>query len=730
MNNNRTAKIASIIEQRRPLKEKIGVVKENINTLVSNLRNLAECGDRLMTQVEDQNVADRLKEINFLTIQQQIAEELAALSKLEARFSRNTLNIGVVGRARQGKSRLLQSLTGLTAAEIPDGDRQHCTGVRSTIHHHPNAETYGEVWFYSERSFLDEVIAPYYENAALNFLGVKPITIQEFASKPLTPLPDQDRGSAVVGAMYEHLCRYHQHIDKYRHLLHQSSPRRITKNEIREYVAQDNLNGDRIYFNYLAVREVKIFCTFPNVDVSQICLIDMPGLGDTGIGDEERMVKTLGQDVDAVLFVRMPKSDGDYWADVDVKLYDTANRALERDLAIKLWSFMVLNHKFDNLNNCEDLKGDISRKHINVVECLIANCANAEEANQVLDLILNYLAANISDLDKQYASSCQERLIKIQKVVDAELNKARNALAQAKQPAESAQFEVSFNRLWNDITSSLERLLKNLSTQIDEQDRDFKEEVEAALQACRKEPGIPSESEIEVRRDREMSYEIAYNQYLNEIRAHLSEKFLSLDDGLKRSLDRVKSEVAKVLFEQGSLGGLTEKRGAAFIGSIAELVPDELIPGQPSKLKFGFHILSEFMLSYRGMIQHRIRKCLNGLTPDKTSLKLSNSPNAKQVFSNLKILQAEAVYECENTLEELLAEPSQAAFAIVEEFLDRVLRAEGVKIEWRIFLNEERAKIWPSEFEQLGELSRQRREWLEAVERVTTANQSNLMQFI
>ena len=730
MNTLRSDRITGIINKRQPLAQKIGSVKANLISLDSALRNLAENRDRLIAKIEDGNVANRLKELDFLTIQLSIVKELESLTKLEARFSRDTLNIGVVGRARQGKSRLLQSLTGLTAAEIPDGDRQHCTGVRSTIHHNPNAETYGEVWFHSERSFLDEVIAPYYENTALNFLGVKPITIQEFASKPLSPLPDKDRGSAVVGAMYEHLCRYHKHIDKYRHLLQQSSPRRITKDEIREYVAQDNLNGDRIYFNYLAVREVKIFCTFPNVDVSQICLIDMPGLGDTGIGDEERLVKTLGQDVDAVLFVRMPKSDGDYWADVDVKLYDTANRALESDLPIKLWSFMVLNHKPDNLKNCEDLKGDISNKHINVVECLIANCANAEESNHVLDLILNYLAAKITDLDKQYASSCQERLIEIQNAVNPELNKARNALAQAKHPAESALFEVSFDRLWNDITSGLERLLTNLGTQIDEQDRDFKEEVESALQACRKDPGIPSESEIEVRRDREKSYEIAYNQYLNEIRAHLSEKFLSLDDGLKRSLDRVKSEVAKVLVEQGRLGGLTEKRGAAFMGAIAQLLPDELILGQPSKLKFGFHILSEFMLSYRGMIQHRIRKCLNGLTPDKTSLKLSNSPNAKQVFSNLKILQSEAVYECENTLEELLSEPSQAAFAIVEEFLDRVLRAEGVEIEWRIFLNEERAKIWPSEFEQLGERSRQQREWIEAVERVTTANQSNLMQFI
>jgi len=733
MPENRTAKIASIIEQRRPFKEKIGAVKANINALALNLKNLAECRDRLIPQVEDLNVINCLQEINFLTIQSRIAEELAVLTKLEARFSRDTLNIGVVGRARQGKSRLLQSLTGLTAAEIPDGDRQHCTGVRSMIHHHPNVETYGEVWFHSERSFLDEVIAPYYDK--LSFLGRKPITIQEFASNTLPALPEKDRGSAVIGAMYEHLSRYHQRFHEYRHLLQQSSPRRITKDAIREYVAQDNLSGDRIYFNYLAVREVKIFCSFPNADVGQISLVDMPGLGDTGLGDEDRLVKTLGQEVDAVLFVRMPSAKGDFLGDVDVKLYDTARSALV-DLPINLWSFMVFNRtgtgskNGDNLLNCQDLAGEMANKHINVVECVTANCANGEEANEVLDRVLDYLVLKITALDKQYTSLCQQKLFDIQKAVDAELNKARNVLAQTKQLPELAHFEVLFDGLWDEITSGLERFLMDLDKQINKQDRDFEAQVKAALQACRSDPGIPTEQEIEVRRDREKSYEIAYNQYLNEIRSHLSEKFLSLDDGLKRSLDRVKLQVAKILVEQGRLGGLTAKRGADFIGKVAERIPEELIPGQPSKLKFGFQILAEFTLSYRGMIQHRIRKCLNGITPDTTTLSLSKSPNAKQVLSSLKSLQSEAVYECENTLEKFLCEPSQAAFAIMEEFLDRVLRAEGVKTEWRIFLNEERSTIWPSEFEQLGERTRQRREWLTAIENVATANQSDLMQFI
>lgn len=733
MNTNRTARIASIIEKRRPLAQKIEGVEANLKSLASALRNLEDNRNQLLARVDDANVKGQLKEIDFSTIQLSIATELEALGKLRVRFSRDTLNIGVVGRARQGKSRLLQSLTGLTAAEIPDGDRQHCTGVRSTIHHNPSVETHGEVWFYSERSFLDEVLSPYYEKLRL---GAKPMTIQDFASQPLPLLPNDLRGFAEYGAMYEHLSGYHANLEKYRHLLREPSPRRIDRDEIRKYVAQDNLAGERIYFNYLAVREVKIVCNFPNAEVGQIALVDMPGLGDTGIGDAERLVKTLGQDVDAVLFVRMPKSSGDYWADVDVRLYDAASTALV-DLPLNQWSFMILNQtgadskNGDNSKNCQDLAGDIAKKHINVSEWAIANCANSEEANKVLDRVLEYLAANITALDQQYASSCQERLSQLQSAVKAELDKARNALGQAKQPAETAQFEVLFDQLWNNLTSGLEKLLRNLGTQVGEQDLDFKAEVEAAIETCRNDTGIPSSiEEIEVSRDREKSYEIAYNKYLNEIRAHLSQQFLSLDNGLKRSLNRVKSQVVEVLIEQGRLGGLTEAIGGEFLGEIAEQLPEQLIPGQPSRLKFGFQILSEFMLSYRGMIQHRIRTCLNGLTPDKTTLKLSRSPNAQQVMVSLKTLHDEAVYECEKALGKLLCEPSQAAFAIVEEFLDRVLRAEGVKIEWRIFLNEERSTVWPCEFEQLGESTRLRREWLDAVECAAATNQSESMQFL
>lgn len=729
MNINRTTQIANIIEKRRPLVEKIEGVQENLRSLSTALRHLEGHRDRLLERVGDPYTAGHLQEIDFARIQVSIVTQLEAIAKLKARFSRDTLNIGVVGRARQGKSRLLQSLTGLTAAEIPDGDRQHCTGVRSTIHHNSNVETHGEVYFYTERSFLDEVIAPYYEQLGL---GAKPITLDEFAQESLPHLPSNFSG-AQTGAKYEHLRRYHTYLDRYRHLLKQPSPRRISKEEIREYVAQDTPDGQRIFFNYLAVQNVKIVCSFPNTDVGNIALVDMPGLGDTGIGDEERLLKTLGEDVDFVLFVRMPKSSGDYWADVDVKLYDTAGAALV-DLPIDLWSVMILNrtraesNNGDNSNNCQDLADTMAEKHIDVVQCVTVNCAVTDAVNtQILNVVLDYLTANITDLDRQYASVCQERLIQLRDRTKSEIEKAREALGKAAQrESEFPLFLRLFDTLWNDLTSGLEGLLRRLEEQRDAEDLDFKKQVDAAIAASRQDPGIPSVEEIERRRDRVGGYPNAYYEYLHEIRAHLSKHFLSLDDGLKQAIERVKSQVAEVLREKGHLATLTEATGREFLQIVAEEIPENL-----NKLQLGFQILSEFELSYRGLIQHRIRQQLDGLTPDKSCLKLSHqSISAQEVLANLKTLHAETLYNCESALEGLLIEPNQAAFAIVEEFVDRVLRAEGVKTEWQIFLEEVRADIWQNEFEQLGDRTRLRREWLDSVEKAEAANERELMRFL
>ena len=279
------------------------------------------------------------------------------------------------------------------------------------------------------------------------------------------------------------------------------------------------------------------------------------------------------------------------------------------------------------------------------------------------------------------------------------------------------------------MTNGLEKLLKELRNKREKVDAEFKKQVEVALQMCRSETGIPSIEEIEQRNDLEKGYGIVYEKYLIEIRAQISQHFLSLDYGLKRSLDKVKSQVAQVLIEQGHLGGLTEAREVEFMKAIALQMPDQLIPEKSSQLKLAFQILAEFELSYRGLVQHRIRQHLDGLTPNEPKTQKLSVSSAQQVLLNLKIAHAEALYKCETALKDLLCEPSQAAFAIVEEFMDRIIRTEVAENEWRIFLQKVRSQIW-HEFQQLGEPAQIQREWINSVEQATTANQLELIQLL
>ncbi len=694
MNKIKTGGITNIFENRRSLAAKITSIEVDFKSLEAVIQSLEKNHQQLLTRINISNPVKVLPEFDLAQLQQSIRNELEKLHKIKERFCRETIKIGVVGRPKQGKSRLLQSVTGLTSAEIPDGHRQHCTGVYYSIHNNLLEETYAEVWFYSEHSFLAEVIHPYYEKLSL---GLKPRTIDEFAAKPLPLLPSVFSSETNQEPMYLRLVRYHINVEKYRHLIGQPSPRRIVKNEILEYVAQETAYGQQSLFNYLAVREAKIVCKFPNTDVGQIAFVDMPGIGNTGICNEHSLIKKIAQEVDAILFVRMPKSIGDSWQEVDISLYEKV-RTVIADLPFHVWSFMVLNRTEahssyrDNSKICQDLVLDITNKGINFAEYIIANCANSQESHKLLERSLNQMEEKNLDLGYKDILLSQQKLAIVQSKVNAELDKVGKALDLATQDAQGfALFEIKFQEVVRDLRNGLEKLLQELRKNRESVDLEFKKQIETALQACRSATGIPSIQEIEHRYSLEKNYCVVYEKYLHEIRARLLQHLLLLDEGLKRSLNKVKSQVAKILIDKGHLGSLTQERGAEFIHGVATQIPDELIPGIPSQLKYGFKTLDEYQLSYRGFIQHRLRKSLDGLTPNEpVAPKLTGATSAEQVLLNLKIAHAETLSKCENALKQLLSEPNQAAYAIVEEFVDTILRRTNIESEWRIFLQKGR----------------------------------------
>ena len=109
---------------------------------------------------------------------------------LEARLARDTVNIGVSGQARVGKSTLLQSVSGLGDDQIPTGQALPVTAVRSRIFHAPDLRR-ATLRLHSFDTFVTDVVAPYH--AELDIAGL-PGTPEEFRHW-VYPKPSQPPGS-------------------------------------------------------------------------------------------------------------------------------------------------------------------------------------------------------------------------------------------------------------------------------------------------------------------------------------------------------------------------------------------------------------------------------------------------------------------------------------------------------------------------------------------------------
>src|SRR5262249_42571237 len=154
-------------------------------------------------------------------------------------------------------------------------------------------------------------------------------------------LPRLVRKDALSRAMYQHLEAYKQRASVYTGRL-DSSDLSVPLHEVRRYVAQDSIDGNQRYYEFMAVKEAKITTDFHQKDVGKVALVDMPGLGDAGVGDDERLMQALGEEVDVVLFVLMPHMRAEL-QDHDFQLYDLAHNAMGGFIPIEDWSFMVLN---------------------------------------------------------------------------------------------------------------------------------------------------------------------------------------------------------------------------------------------------------------------------------------------------------------------------------------------------------------------------------------------------
>ena len=179
-----SARIQAVLDDRRRSVPQVRAEIEWWLRVDHQLAELAaavrELGDHPSTPAE---LRDALAGFRVEEAREGVADAVRLLRVLESRFSRATINIGVSGQARVGKSTLLQSISGLDDGQIPTGKGLPVTAVRSRIFHSPQHQR-ATLRLHTFDTFVADVLAPHH--AQLGLPGL-PTSAKEFATWEYPP---------------------------------------------------------------------------------------------------------------------------------------------------------------------------------------------------------------------------------------------------------------------------------------------------------------------------------------------------------------------------------------------------------------------------------------------------------------------------------------------------------------------------------------------------------------
>ena len=180
----------NIIEQRKLFFEKLKITLSEYESFrVAAISQIdGKQGEYYVLSAEDPSLEKRLEETATHNVSKQVEACIGTCNRLFQRFNRDSINISVVGRARQGKSTLLQRISGLDASVIPASDGGDCTGTTSIICNESGTRTaHATVVFYSKEEILQHLISnnsfiipkicfiSYYYNISTTINSINPI---------------------------------------------------------------------------------------------------------------------------------------------------------------------------------------------------------------------------------------------------------------------------------------------------------------------------------------------------------------------------------------------------------------------------------------------------------------------------------------------------------------------------------------------------------------------------
>ncbi len=732
---NNTEKINQIIARRKGLGEwagqgRVDVVKKRIeffqclqsrlvefsekrNSILNEIKN--KQGDYYFLTAEVPNFSEALEASSPESVMKAVEAQLKELESLCNRFDRNTINISVIGRAGQGKSQLLQSISGVDNAVIPADKGGDCTGAKSVICN-DNGETYANVKFFSEDELISN-IQKYLDELNSN---IKLTSISQVRNLPIDKIEENVGNNNKKQSYHDRLRTYVEHFDEYVQYL--GGNKRVEKDEIREYVAQ-YMADERPVYKYMAVKEVEIHTPFVYGDAGKIMLVDTIGLGDTSIGLRDKMIDTLINDSDAAILLRRPDPERDNIREEDNELYDSINERMDgRDLS--LWLFYVLNtyvkDGYDNHKTSNKLYESLTKKLGKTLQASFIkqlDCANVNIVEtELIEPLLNHLSEKLDKID--------ESLIKLaNKGADAaykeivSLNERLRSVMNGTLKSSPAAFEL-FSRLYKGL--ELKPALRRLNMEyIDRKKKDPK--LESAIVSVLKNIAkhIPTQEDIIKRLekgDASSRLNTVYNRLCDNLRSDIRNDF---DDVCRTTIvemqEKIKKRIVNVLQNEGLLLKLPLKSTAEGEMEWLEALISERMDEYES-IQVALKEVLNYNLHIEGLLQFKVHCALDVLeeyskeeAPEGRRLNLDDSTKEMSIPDKASVIHqtlGELTYSFAQNLsksvEELLIIPNNSFNSLIRKLRESMGYGEDSEDQFMAFYNEFAPLFWKEEFDKVN----------------------------
>lgn len=713
---NREQTINDIINSRKTKSAEISRRLVTVKKISAALENFKSISTKIRESIVDDDILQKLDKVKqgVLSLDGEVQGVIEELVRLEERTGRDTINIGIVGRPRMGKSTFLQQLTGLDSSVIPSGSVDYVTGACSYIRHDKTKEmgdAHAVITPYEDKEFLDHVITPFTESLGIPALwGAEDIPDMSLPDK--TNLQDSEKQKQLE-RLYKIRSDYHQ----YKKLLNAESFT-IGKEKILEYVAQSD--GQRTkYSNWYAVKKAEIHCKFPQDDIGKIMVCDTPGLGDFTPGAEKALVERLGSTMDVIFILRKLDSTGQVVTPEDTKFYEIIRKAYP-SIKVNDWTYMLLNCLHGDQASDVYVK-DLATALPTRLGVNILDASDKESVAQAFNAILSDIVKQVKVLDDKLIHFINEKVQKVKSELTSLVSEAKRALpnAQARPDGE--------------VSKETEEIISNLTGELNKYYKELNEHPVTSLPSCFMKTvqemynNTPQLEYTEYDKSHPGSW---VEKTRDMIRARFIKEFSSIDEAMEEKLIELRQKLKNILISPtGGRLSFIDKEG----GDFWTLLKEEL---EASRGKLEHPIMAidnvlNMKLNVRAFVLPHLTGILQGLrndvVPDDSPfypIAIKADDKMKTRKGKLELAWQRAVGLCDAYFSgkdgsvAIGATPMRALAALVDEFYLLWLCFKESKHEWLSFYGQHAEEVWPEKYGNKNPILAQSKRWMKEVSKL------------